>query len=62
MRSGRVSVVVDDVRIQVVFFSGASKSAKESDREAWKHNELSPPLPSGEHVKEIFQQKGLLRT
>jgi hypothetical protein len=33
---------MDCVRNQVVRFSGADKPAKESDREAWRHNELSP--------------------
>jgi len=36
------SVGMDCVRNQVVLFSGADKPAQESDREAWRNNELSP--------------------
>src|SRR5579872_4136471 len=43
MGAGRSSVVVDCVRTKVVVFSDAGKPAKESDRGAWRHNELSPP-------------------
>src|SRR5436853_2399437 len=37
------SLEIDCVRNQVVRFSGADKPAKESDRGAWRHNELLPP-------------------
>ena len=36
------SVAMDCVRAKVVRFSGADKPAKKSNREAWRHNELSP--------------------
>ena len=37
------SVVMDSAGIEVVQSVVPKKPAKESDREAWRHNELSPP-------------------
>jgi hypothetical protein len=34
---------VDCIGNQVGWWTGAVKPAKESDRGAWRHNELSPP-------------------
>lgn len=42
---------------QVVLFSGADKPAKESDREAARHNELSPPSKTASTRRRLSTQE-----
>jgi len=42
MGASQSSVMANGARTEVVRTSGASKPARDSDLEAWKHNELLP--------------------
>src|SRR5579872_1707497 len=57
MGTGRSSVIVDCVRTKMVAFSGAGKPGKESDRGAWRHNELSPPSMTASTRRRLSNQK-----
>ena len=56
MDTSEGSVVADCVRNEVVVFSGAGKPAKESDPEAWKHNELWPSRQFGMSTRRRFSR------
>jgi hypothetical protein len=47
MGASQISVIADCAQTEVVRTSGASKPARESDLEAWKHNELLPSRMRG---------------
>ena len=50
-------MALDCVRAKVVEFSGADQPAKASNREAWRHNELSPLSKTASTGKRLSDQK-----